>query len=92
MNISESTYQTEALYIEMAEDVEKTERVIHALQTSRAALIHTSTIATATDLDVHTTGMILTRLYREGKVVRFFPRKTNTLDEKLWTWRGPTNK
>ena len=61
-------------------------RVLEALSYS---LLHTSAVATAAGLDQMRTGMILARLYREGKVERYFPRKTNMKNEKLWSRKRP---
>jgi len=47
-------------------------------------LLHTSAIAEIIGKDTAATGAVLTRLYREGKVVRYHPRKSNVLHEKLW--------
>lgn len=66
---------------------DKIDQVIRVLRTTKATLLHTRAVAGEAGLDVHTTGMILTRLHREGKVARYFPRKGNPLDDKLWSWQ-----
>jgi hypothetical protein len=58
------------------------DRVLEAL--GPGDLLHTSVVASRAGLDINATGFLLARLHRKGKVVRFFPRKSNTLNEKLW--------
>jgi hypothetical protein len=60
----------------------ETERVRETMKGK--GLLHTSAIATAAGLDVTTVGVILARFHRNGEVVRYLPRKTNALQEKLW--------
>ena len=63
------------------------DRVLEAL--SPGDLIHTSAVAHRAGLDINVTGCILARLHRNGQVIRYFPRKSNVLNEKLWQRRFP---
>ncbi|KAJ3030820.1 hypothetical protein HDV00_008640 [Rhizophlyctis rosea] len=51
-------------------------------------LLHTSAVARRANLDQAAASFILTRLWRAGEVVRYHPRKTNELNEKLWRIDG----
>ena len=47
-------------------------------------ILHTSAVAERAGLNVNVTSFLLARLHRRGEVVRYFPRKSNLLNEKLW--------